>query len=606
MSKNKKKIIILIIVILVLCVGGYLAYTMLNKPTTPTITLKKLSTRELQILANDFWQEGYAKDYRTIEELEQYVLNGLKSSYINISDHDIEITTKGVIVTLKSTVRIPYYTEKYSQVDNEENKKTYIFYGNGSVEYYYNNQFVYELPVGTAIYSNGIITLQGADLIVSANRREIDFTSKQDVGGIFTLETVPACNIDWHSNEDGFIHGAVASCGVHRYTCECENMKIPKGALYYSKTGMTYQGGEALPCSFVPQQGDMLRYAGYKYIYNAKAQPATKDEPAYPIGWSATLEDKTKTAYDALITSMCNKPLTSINRCFEDCINLTYNGIPELPDTITHMAYAFKGCTLIEMLPKMPINTKDMTAAFKGCIKLFEPPRFTNLTELENLNNTFEGCTELAKLPVIPETVKYLNGTFAGCSKLEGTITLKCTFEEAKDINKDSTLKIELIHPDRCPCKLKEEQEKQEELEKLKSKPSSYAEKLTFTKDTQLIAGFYVGDTAKTYNYKVINSYFTEKQRKNFETLTVNGTIKLLIVPRYDEPITISRLVKNKKGEVEAKVLKTFKVPFYLVGPTTDLEIKTVKDGVEYKVAVPDIENIQNVNIEDYVLIVTK
>ena len=64
--------------------------------------------------------------------------------------------------------------------------------------------------------------------------------------------------------------------------------------------------------------------------------------------------------------------------------------------------------------------------------------------------------------------------------------------------------------------------------------------------------------------------------------------------------------MKNKKGEVEAKVLKTFKVPFYLVGPTEDLEIKTVKDGVEYKVAVPDIENIQNVNIEDYVLIVTK
>lgn len=120
--------------------------------------------------------------------------------------------------------------------------------------------------------------------------------------------------------------------------------------------------------------------------------------------------------------------VTDMNSAFWGCTNLTSDGMPHVPDSVTTMRYTFASCTSLTDLSnfKIPSGTKSLVWTFKGCTSLTDDGMPHIPSTVTELSSTFEGCTSLVDLSnfVIPDSVTRVGQAFQGCTSLVTAPTL--------------------------------------------------------------------------------------------------------------------------------------------------------------------------------------
>lgn len=234
---------------------------------------------------------------------------------------------------------------------------------------------------------------------------------------------------------------------------------VPAGCTYVLADGTELQPGEAMPDKV--SDGDKFITADYTYEYTYGLMTSyTK------YGWSVTVKDTTKTAYEPLLAEINGEPLVSLAFAFMGCRNMTtapaipssvvtldrafhscgsLTQAPAIPAGVSNLSQAFAHCISLQTAPKLPAGVTNLWQAFYDCESLTAAPEipsgvtdlyetFTYCINLQTapqipegvttMNRTFAECWSLTTAPVIPASVTLLQGTFSGCSSLSGEVVI--------------------------------------------------------------------------------------------------------------------------------------------------------------------------------------
>lgn len=151
-------------------------------------------------------------------------------------------------------------------------------------------------------------------------------------------------------------------------------------------TGHIFIDGRCICGAGVPVDGETVVIGDYTYTY--------VEEPILgaPAGWNAVANDKTKAEYGAIESEVNGYPVTTLNRTFDGCVNMT--AAPEIPASVELLYNTFKGCICLASAPVIPNGVRTMY-------------------------NTFKNCTSLTNAPEIPESVTDMTYCYIGCTNLD-------------------------------------------------------------------------------------------------------------------------------------------------------------------------------------------
>ena len=388
----------------------------------------------------------------------------LDSAGIQIMEQEFEQMLNGT-----PQIKCPLkYGEPYSCADTETGYVfVYKFYEDGSiaVSLTSNGNILYSdtMPVGTAGYDGCNITgtdsESGETIVigtVSSDGNQVNID-----GQIYTLGDVCYHNNTEIKNATNAYTGDLvcSDCGV-LLKQGGPAIVIPTGGTYYvgvtsttlgdysGATGI-YTGGNNFP-AFV-NDGDVYVYGDYEYRYNNRWYNSEWQHMNYQGGWGVRVLSTSKEAYGSILIEINNKTVNTLYCTFQSCKNLKSSGLPEIPNTIKDMTFAFYGCTDLVTPPTLPNSVYNLTGTFQACTSLTTAPSIpssvTNMTQTlaecpklvtyigsndgdGNFSNyklpnrlgvmwsTFMYCTSLTHAPVIPSSVTTMYRTFEGCTSL--------------------------------------------------------------------------------------------------------------------------------------------------------------------------------------------
>ena len=216
---------------------------------------------------------------------------------------------------------------------------------------------------------------------------------------------------------------------------------VPAGCRYEFAAGGTVSAGGSV--TVPPEMGDTFITPDYTYRYRQHAFAETADTVPHWIemyfdGWGVMVNDRSKSTYPALTSTINGKPLLSMDSLFDDCAALTdppaipqgvifitnlFDGCrlltesPTIPDGVLDMCNTFRGCTSLTTAPVLPNSVLSLLNTYSDCTALTTVPNFS--TSLENMVGTFTNCTGLKSIPSIPASVIDMHSTFEGCIALE-------------------------------------------------------------------------------------------------------------------------------------------------------------------------------------------
>lgn len=184
---------------------------------------------------------------------------------------------------------------------------------------------------------------------------------------------------------------------------------VPLGGVYYDNSAAkTLTSGQTIPAI---GDGDIFTYGDYQYTYYASGNANNA------AGWSVSLNmdatDKSRTSYGSILSTICDKPVTSMYQTFANCTALTT--APAIPSSVRNMYYTFQGCTSLTSVGSLPSGITSLQGTFYGCARLSTAP--TIPSSVTNLTSAFEN-SGLTKMPTIPSSVTNMTKTFMGCTKL--------------------------------------------------------------------------------------------------------------------------------------------------------------------------------------------
>lgn len=184
---------------------------------------------------------------------------------------------------------------------------------------------------------------------------------------------------------------------------------IPDGCCFKQiRKGVKLNPGDKMP---KPNHDDMYETECYTYTFQR--------ERGCPGGWFVEAKDKSKTAYDAICTTICGTPVTSLLHAFSGCINMIE--APEIPRLVDDIRSAFSGCVSLMRAPQLRPNFA-VEGAFHGCTSLVEPPEIPE--GIDDIRCTFQGCTALRFAPKIPDSVTYMDEAFSGCVSMTEAVNI--------------------------------------------------------------------------------------------------------------------------------------------------------------------------------------
>ena len=283
---------------------------------------------------------------------------------------------------------------------------------------------------------------------------------------------VPAsCGIEGHWSNDGKDHttkvyhtNSVSYKTPHTYACECNGWIVPEGGTYVNSS-IEYTAGDIAPCL---KSGDKYMFGDYVYTYQVMGINAYRSPWGWNVAINTDVTDNTKSSYGAILESIREEPIVGLYQTFKNCENLTDEGVPKLPDTVSNMYETFYGCknlinlngralptglefmyetfyrcTSLTSMSAIPSGVTDMTYTFEYCYSLTAPPDMSNAINLEKMYGTFRECQRLVtppnlsnckkltnmcmafdfcysliELPVIPDGVTKLTSAFYYCKSI--------------------------------------------------------------------------------------------------------------------------------------------------------------------------------------------
>lgn len=166
---------------------------------------------------------------------------------------------------------------------------------------------------------------------------------------------------------------------------------------YWNK-GVEYGAGDALP---TVQDGDVYINGDYTYMYNCTYSAGGYWTHNPDInGWSVVVNDKTKTNYSGIVSSINNRNITSLYYTFAGCSNMTT--APSIPSSCVNLVGTFYNCSKLSNVSNVIIgeNVKNISNMFKGCSKLTNDPTnpilvLANITNNDAVKNAFDGTGQI-------------------------------------------------------------------------------------------------------------------------------------------------------------------------------------------------------------------
>ena len=207
---------------------------------------------------------------------------------------------------------------------------------------------------------------------------------------------------------------------------------IPENGTYYKNSTYPHVGQYPLATIYnsgteFPQleTGDIYVYNGYEYRYNMEYGIEERWIINEELnGWGVKVLDTTKDKYDAILTSINDKNIVSVDYTFQFCENLLIS--PILPNKVISMNSTFVGCTSLTEPPVIPNGVIDLSNAFESCASLTVAPTIPNSVKAMSL--TF-ASTSIIEMPIIPNSVTHIDAAFMNCSKLEKASTIPSSVE---------------------------------------------------------------------------------------------------------------------------------------------------------------------------------
>ena len=143
-----------------------------------------------------------------------------------------------------------------------------------------------------------------------------------------------------------------------------------------------------------------------------------------------------------------SRTITNLARAYAGCSMITSCG--DIPDSAQTTAYMFEGCSALQSMQDMsrcinlrytehmyadcevltgvkslPPNVTDMSFMFLNCINLKTMPEIP--VTVQTLESSFSGCMSLSTAAVIPAGITNMISTFEGCAKLSGILQVEAT-----------------------------------------------------------------------------------------------------------------------------------------------------------------------------------
>ena len=164
------------------------------------------------------------------------------------------------------------------------------------------------------------------------------------------------------------------------------NDKIAEGASYYSRAEEAIVGSGSFPDL---NYGDIYTYGDYSYEYIGIQNLGDYGEMVFGGGWTVSVNDKSKTSYGPILSSINNGPVIDLGNTFQNCTNLVI--APEIPDSIIGMCETFSGCYNLVTMSTIPESVCLLYLTFSDCKSLTGEIEINSSNVYSSMDSTFEG-----------------------------------------------------------------------------------------------------------------------------------------------------------------------------------------------------------------------
>ena len=404
-KKGISLIVLVITIIVMVILAGAIILTLnnsgiINKASSAVEETNLATAKEVASLA---WAEAYADGARTVEDLEQAVLEAFTNNKINKDDYIIEIDTTGVEVKLaknyvhkgvvpEGAVYLIGHADGMKWVLDER-----LLPGDAMPE---------TVGVGHLYYYGDYIYVYGG---------------KYQPGAPFTIE------------DESF--GKVIGIYMDVDFGGWQVVTVNKTKSEYGEIMYNINGKDVTSMSYT-----FSTYSDDSALVKAPQIPNTVTSLDY-------------TFYGCkLLTEVSNISNTAINlsNMFNGCTALTK--VPKIPDTAINLINMFNGCTALTVAPELSKSATDLGSMFSGCTALTRAPEIPETAT--KINSMFNGCTALKVAPKIPKNVDNMMLTFFNCTSLTGPIEIDAnptTYDGAlyltqiTEVTGSTTLKTEIL-----------------------------------------------------------------------------------------------------------------------------------------------------------------
>lgn len=140
------------------------------------------------------------------------------------------------------------------------------------------------------------------------------------------------------------------------------------------------------------------------------------------------------------------------------------------------------------------------------------------------------------------------------------------------------------------------------------NKESEYALGISFSDDSKLLGLIYIGGSEDSYDYTIVDKYYTKAEQEGFITAELGGEELYLVIPRYNSETYLNKLEMTENGETKKELYMMSMPPFFVKCNVSDIfanaEITFNYKGKEY-IYIPYISlKDGSVVVEDFVYLI--
>lgn len=103
------------------------------------------------------------------------------------------------------------------------------------------------------------------------------------------------------------------------------------------------------------------------------------------------------------------------------------------------------------------------------------------------------------------------------------------------------------------------------------NKESEYALGISFNNEKELLGLIYIGGSEDTYDYTVVDKYYTSAEQESFTTADLGGEELYLVIPRYNVETYLNKLEMTQTGGTNKEMYMMSMPPFFIKCNVSDI-----------------------------------